>query len=181
MFDTFRANPSPATATPIVEVRRNSPFSLMMAGRDNQALATALDLLADNLDNWSQVNGLTDADRALIQGMIDAARPAPKAAPVAAPAPKVEAPAPVVAPAINIAAASTLTGSEKQVAWANGIRLKVADFLAGCGDAYGGKIWAGLVGQTSARFWIDSFKDIRWSAPRASILANIEPYARAVA
>ena len=107
MFDTFRANPSPATATPIVEVRRNSPFSLMMEGRANQAIATALDLLADNLENWSQVNGLTDSDRALIQGMIDAAKPAPKAVATPVPAPVAEA-----APAINVAALPALRSEE---------------------------------------------------------------------
>jgi hypothetical protein len=175
MFDTFRANPSPATATPIVEVRRNSPFSLMMAGQANQALATALDLLADNLDNWSQVNGLTDSDKALIQGMIDAARPAPKAAP----APKVEAPAPVVAPVVDVAALPALRGSEKQVAWAAQIRLQVADWLAGqaaVGPIWVERVWGRISIQTDSRFWIDNFRSIRWNAPRADVWRSFGPW-----
>lgn len=158
MFDTFRTSPSVATATPIVEARRSNPFSLMMAGADNQALANALDLLADNLD-W-RVSGLTDADAALIQGMIDAAIEAAKPAPKAAPAP-VAAPVAAATAALEVSVAElpALTGSDKQVAWASDLRLKVADVLASKpGNGMAIRAWSKLVRRADAKFWIDNFR-----------------------
>lgn len=178
MFDTFRAAPSVATATPIVEARRSNPFSLMMAGADNQALANALDLLADNLD-W-HVSGLTDADAALIQGMInaaiEAAKPAPKAAPAPVAAPVVAAPAPVAAPvvtpAISISDLPALTGSDKQVAWASKLRLQAANALAGMKlqPEEARVLWAKMVARTDCRFWIDNCKEARWHERRFWLL-----------
>ena len=177
MFNAFRAAPSIATATPIVEARRSSPFSMMMAGADNQALANALDLLADNLD-W-HVSGLTAEDAALIQGMIDAAieaaQPAPKAdpAPVAAPVAKAAPVAvPVVAPAISIADLPALVGSEKQVAWASKLRLQAASALAGMKlqPEEARVLWAKMVARTDCRFWIDNCKEARWHERRFWLL-----------
>lgn len=170
MFNTFRAAPSIATATPIVEARRSNPFSLLMAGADNQALANALDLLADNLD-W-RVSGLTDADAALIQGMIDAAIEAAKPAPKAAPAP-VAAPVVAAAPApeVSVAELPALVGTEKQVAWASKLRLQAAN--------QGGMklqpeearvLWAKMVARTDCRFWIDNCKEARWHERRFWLL-----------
>lgn len=175
MFNAFRTNPTVETATVIVEARRSNPFSMMMAGADNQALANALDLLADNLD-W-RVSGLTDADVALIQGMIDAAieaaKPAPKAAPVAAPVAKA-APAavPVVAPAISIANLPALVGSEKQVAWASKLRLQAANALSGMKlqPEEARVLWAKMVARTDCRFWIDNCKEARWHERRFWLL-----------
>lgn len=158
MFNTFRTNPTVETATVIVETRRSNPFALLMVGADNQALANALDLLADGLD-W-RVSGLTDADAALIQGMIDAAIEAAKPAPKAAPTP-VAAPVAVATPApeVSVADLPALTGSDKQVAWASDLRLKVADVLAGKpGNGLALRAWAKLARRADAKFWIDNFR-----------------------
>lgn len=157
MFDTFRANPSVETATAIVEARRSNPFSLMMAGPDNQALANALDLLADNLD-W-HVSGLTDADAALIQGMINAAIEAAQTGPKAAPAPVAAPVAAAPAPEVSVTELPALTGSDKQVAWASDLRLKVADVLASKpGNGMAIRAWSKLVRRADAKFWIDNFR-----------------------
>lgn len=171
MFNTFRAAPSIATATPIVEARRSNPFSLLMAGADNQALANALDLLADNLD-W-HVSGLTDADAALIQGMINAAIEAAKPAPKATPAP-VAAPVAAAAPApeVSVAELPALVGSEKQVAWASKLRLQAANALAGMKlqPEEARVLWAKMVARTDCRFWIDNCKEARWHERRFWLL-----------
>ena len=171
MFNTFRTSPSIATATPIVEARRSNPFSLLMAGADNQALANALDLLADNLD-W-RVSGLTDADAALIQGMIDAAVEAAKPAPKAVPAP-VAAPVVAAAPApeVSVAELPALVGTEKQVAWASKLRLQAANALAGMKlqPEEARVLWAKMVARTDCRVWIDNCKEARWHERRFWLL-----------
>lgn len=171
MFNTFRTSPSIATATPIVEARRSNPFSLLMAGADNQALANALDLLADNLD-W-HVSGLTDADAALIQGMINAAIEAAKPAPKATPAP-VAAPVAAAAPApeVSVAELPALVGTEKQVAWASKLRLQAANALAGMKlqPEEARVLWAKMVARTDCRFWIDNCKEARWHERRFWLL-----------
>lgn len=171
MFDTFRTNPTVETATVIVEARRSNPFSLMMAGSENQALANALDLLADNLD-W-RVSGLTDADAAMIQGMINAAIEAAKPAPKATPAP-VAAPVVAAAPApeVSVAELPALVGSEKQVAWASKLRLQAANALAGMKlqPEEARVLWAKMVARTDCRFWIDNCKEARWHERRFWLL-----------